>query len=354
MSSGAGFDRAYNNVPAYPVFLAMLSLGLPAGPGFLRVCQAAVAALGSLAVFALADRVFGRRVAILAGLVYALDPLVVISSTLLYPETVASMIVPLIVLAAMEAVDRDMLGKSALSGTLLGILALLRPVALVLPPIVAGWIFLSLPVRPGRRIAHFGALGLAFLLVLTPWTVRSLRIHGNVVPVATAGTQAAPVGRNDVARRGLVMSIVGWAWTDPGAFVARVGRQFVQFWELTPTRLVTDDPAKREALHQLDQRLSADPLFPRRLRDRVSAATFGVELVLALIGLVVSARARPRQTFLLAALIVAYAAGFALFVAKLRYRIPMLPLLFIFTAAGAVAAHSVVRRVARLPEPARP
>lgn len=107
----------------------LLSFGLSAGPTFLRVAQAVVAALGVLAAFALADRIFGRRTAILAALIYALDPLVVISSGLLYPETAASMILP--------------------------------PVALVLPPIAADWIVLTSPARPVRRMAHLGALGLS-------------------------------------------------------------------------------------------------------------------------------------------------------------------------------------------------
>lgn len=352
LSSGGGFGREYNNVPAYPVFLLMLSLGLPEDPTFLRVAQAAVGAVGTLGVFALADRVFGRRVAILAGLVYALDPLVVISSALLYPETVASMLVPFVVLEAMEATDRDALGKSALSGVLLGVLALLRPVALVLSPVVAGWIVLTVSARPVRRVAHLGALGLGFLLVLTPWTLRNIRVHGRVVPVATAGTQLAPVGGDEVASRGLVGSMARWAWTNPGALVLRTARQFVLFWELTPTRLVTDDPVKREELHRSDPRLSVQPLFSLRLRDTVSAITFGLELALAMVGLIVGARARPRQALLLSAIIVAYAAGFALFVAKLRYRIPVLPLLFIFTATGAASAYSAVRGPASRSEPA--
>jgi hypothetical protein len=42
--------------------------------------------------------------------------------------------------------------------------------------------------------------------------------------------------------------------------------------------------------------------------------------------------------------VLAWAIGYALFVAKLRYRIPVLPLLFLFTGAGAAAAFSLIRR----------
>jgi 4-amino-4-deoxy-L-arabinose transferase-like glycosyltransferase len=344
LSAGGGYGIEYQRVPAYPVFLLLLSLGLPAGVTFLRVTQAIVAALGTLLVFWLADRMFGRRVAIVAGLVYALDPLLVISSGLLYPETVAALLVPAVVLAALGASQRDAVARSALAGALVGILALLRPVALVLLPVVAVWTTLTVSARPLRRMAHLGALALAFLLVLTPWTVRNMRVHGGLVPVAAAGIEAAPVGADEIARRGLLTSMARWVWSDPGGFVGRVSREFVLFWELAPTRMATDDPVKRQELHRKDPRLPVQPLFSRSLRDQVSAASFGLELVLALVGLVAVARTRWRQALLPVVVILAYAAGYALFVAKLRYRIPILPLVFLFTGVGAAAVYSFVRR----------
>lgn len=343
LQGGGGFSPDYNNVPAYPVLLAMLSFGFPVGPTFLRFAQAAVGAFGTLAVFALADRVFGRRVAIVAGLIFAIDPLVAISSALLYPETIASIIVPLSVLAILAASEGDSLWMSGVSGLSLGILALLRPVALVLPPIVALWLVVATKARPGRRIAHLGALALGFILVLTPWTLRNIRAHRGMVPVATAGTQIAPVRQEDVARNGLVMSMIRRAWSDPVALGTRTARQFIQFWELTPTRLVTDDPVKRGQLHERDPRLTVQPLFSSTLRDAVSAVTFGIELVLAMVGLIVAVRYWPRPTVLMIAAIVAYATGFALFVSKLRYRITVLPLVFTFSAIGLVSIYSRFR-----------
>jgi hypothetical protein len=350
LANGGGFSHDYNNVPAYPVFLLMLSLGLSAGPTFLRVAQAAVGAFGTLAVFALADRVFQRRIAIMAALVFALDPLVVISSGLLYPETIASIMVPLVVLAAITATEGDALGKSILCGLLLGILALLRPVGLVLPPVVAAWMLFTPWARPARRVTHVGALGLAFVLALTPWTIRNIRAHRGMVPVAMQGTR---IPQEEVAQRGLVMAMARRLWTDPGTIVTRTARQFVQFWELTPTRLATDDPVKRAELHERDPRLSVQPLFSSTLRDTVSAMTFGLELVLALVGLVVAIRERPRPALLMIAIIVAYATGFALFVSKLRYRITILSLLYIFSAIGAASVYALVRARASSPEPAR-
>lgn len=347
LAEGAGFGGGYQQAPGYPVFLMLLSLALPPGLTLLRAGQAVVAALGTLLVFKLAERMFGRRTAIVAGLVYALDPLLVISSALLYPEAIAALLLPPAVLLALDAAERDVVVRSTLAGALLGVLALLRPVALVLPPIVGGWIALTTATGPTRRLFHLGALGLAFLVVLAPWSARNYRIHGQLVPLAPAGTHTAPVTQDEVAQRGLAVSMARWAWSHPAALVSRVTKQFAQFWELAPTRMTTDDPAQRERLHQHDSRLAVQPLFSRRLRNLVSAGSFALELSLALGGIIVVARTpRWRQAILLVAVILAYAVGYALFVAKLRYRIPVLPLLFVFTGAGAAAAYSLMRRAA--------
>jgi len=92
------------------------------------------------------------------------------------------------------------------------------------------------------------ALILVCLIALLPWTYRSYRIHGQLMPVATAGTRSALVRQSEVARRGLTASILGTAWTEPGKFALRLGREFLNFWELYPTRLATDDPRLRRSM----------------------------------------------------------------------------------------------------------
>jgi hypothetical protein len=343
LSNGAGFGIGYQQAPAYPVFLMLLSW-LPENVLSLRIGQALIVAFGTLVVFKLGDRMFGREAAIAAALIYALDPLLVFAAGLLYPEAIAALLIPGIVLAAVQGAEQNDLRRSGLTGALLGVLALLRPVALILPPIVGAWIAVTVEGQGPRRLAHVLTLGLAFLIVLAPWTARNYQVHGQLVPVAAAGTHTAPVSRKQVSERGLPVAIAEWAWTHPARFVSRVTRQFVLFWELRPTRLTTDDPLKRERLHQSDPRLSVQPVVSHTLRDLVSTVSFGSELLLALVGLVAVARNRQRETVLLVSLILAYAIGYALFVAKVRYRIPILPLLFLFTGAGTAASCQFIRR----------
>jgi hypothetical protein len=213
-------------------------------------------------------------------------------------------------------------------------------VALILPPVVAGWIALNLVAGSGRRLAHLAALSLAILLVLAPWTARNLKLHRGLVPVTAVGSQMVESRSHNQNSGGLLRGISQELLNDPVSFVTRTVGNFLQFWEFTPTRLATDDPERREKLRQSDPRLTAQPLFSRDLRNVVSAVSFALELALALAGLLAVSRTRRRWALLPVSVILAYALGYALLVVKLRYRMPILPLLFLFTGAGAVALYS--------------
>lgn len=329
---GHGLGVDYAPAPGYAVVLAILSIGLPGTILALRVVQGVLGGLGSAVVYVLTERLAGRGPALAAAAIYALDPLLVVSAGLLYPETVAAILLTVAMLAAWQG-GRDSLQSSGLSGTLLGILALVRPVALVLVPVVPLWIAAVVPRR--RAAAHVGFMLAGSLLVLAPWTYRNYRIHGQLAPIAVAGTHTAPVSREDLAENGLTVSMLKKAWTDPAELAARTGRQFLQFWELIPTRLTTDDPKRRAMLHQRDPRLPTGSLAPSGVRDLVSMIASSVEFGLALFGFVLLWRTQRSAALLIGIVTIAFGFGYALFVAKLRYRIPILPLVFVLAGVGA-------------------
>jgi 4-amino-4-deoxy-L-arabinose transferase-like glycosyltransferase len=350
--SGGGFGRKYVSVPAYPVFLAVLAAPLVTSVVWVRIAQAVVASLGAGLTFILAERLMGRNAAIAAALIYALDPLLVVAAGLLYPEAVAATVMLAVVLFAWEAARRNSLAGSGLTGLLLGLLALFRPVALAVVPVGAVWISLSVRSPPARRMLHAGLVALVCILVLAPWTYRNYLVYGRLSPISLAGTSAAPVPANEVERRGLTAALLYQAWREPLALATRMAREFGHFWELTPARLATDNPARLELLHRRDQRLPTAPILPRGLRDLVSAASFGIELVLALAGLALVWRSRRRAATLLLSVVLAYALGYALFVGKLRYRIPILPLVFLFAGAAAATLYAeILRRRGASPQP---
>jgi 4-amino-4-deoxy-L-arabinose transferase-like glycosyltransferase len=345
--AGQGFGPAYARVPAYPVFLASL-----AGPGWasvlvLRVVQAVLTGFGTVLLYAFTAQAIGRGPALAAALFYAVDPVLVAAAGLLYPEALAAVLMIAVALAALLGVRGDRLDRTALAGLLLGVLIQLRPVALGLIPVLAAWMSVSIPARWSRRLLHSGGLLLVCLLSLLPWTYRNYRVHGQLMPVATAGTRAAPVWNSEVAQRGLTVSILGNAWTEPGKFARRIGGEFLHFWEIYPTRLATDNPRLRSNMRVREPRMSAAPIYGKGVRDTLSAISFTGEMILAVLGVALAWRSRRRETVLLCMLILTFALGYTMFVAKLRYRIPILPLLFVFAGTGAYAAWEAARACVR-------
>ena len=342
--AGDGWGETYRRVPGYPVLLAVLGLPAPASVAWLRLAQALVTAAGAALVFSAAGRLVGPGARLPAALIYALDPLMVVAGVLLYPEASAAVLMLGAVFLIREAARKDSPVLSTLAGSAIGMVALLRPAALAVVPVMAFWPFVGGPARPGRRAMHAGLVVLTCLLVLAPWTWRNYRIHGRFVPVSLAGAQRALVSADDVADRGLVGALATRARTEPLAVVSHMAREFVHFWDLAPSRLKTDDPARRAAFHRRDPRLTAGPGFPRTLRDAVSAVSFAVELLLALAGMVLLWRGRRREAVLLASVVLVYAVGNSLFYGKLRYRITILPLVFLMAGAAASALHAAILR----------
>ena len=261
--AGQGFGPAYARVPAYPVFLASLAGAGWASVLVLRVVQAVLTGFGSVLLYAFTAQAIGRGPALAAALFYAVDPVLVAAAGLLYPEALAAVLMIAVALAALLGVRGDRLDRTALAGLLLGVLIQLRPVALGLIPVLAAWMSVSIPARWSRRLLHSGGLLLACLLSLLPWTYRNYRVHGQLMPVATAGTRAAPVWNSEVAQRGLTVSILGNAWTEPGKFARRIGGEFLHFWEIYPTRLATDNPRLRS-----NMRVRAPPECGPDIRQR--------------------------------------------------------------------------------------
>jgi hypothetical protein len=336
--AGEGFGADYANVPAYPVVLAVLATPWPGDLMALRAAQAVVTAAGVVLVLVLGGRTIGPWPARVAGCLYALDPLMVVAGGLLYAEAVAAVVLLGVLLAAWSAL-RGGVAWSAVAGLLLGVLAQLRPVALVLVPVVALWIAAS---ARRARVVHVLAVGGCCLAALAPWTVRNYRVHGGLVPISATGTQGAPVAPDEVARRGLAASIALHMWEDPAGAARRMGRELAHFWALYPTRLSTDNAEQRQALHEADTRLPTEASFPLGLRDLASALTFGAELTLALGGMVLAWRRQPALVVLLVAVSVTYGLGYAVFIAKLRYRIVVLPCVFLLAGVGVVELWRVV------------
>jgi hypothetical protein len=341
--AGQGFGVRYQQGPGYPVFLGLLALPLSAKVLWLRIGQAVVTGAGCALLAWLAIPAFGTGTAVVACWLYALDPLMVVAGALLYPEAAATLLFLIVALLADRGARYARVGLSLAAGVVLGVLGQLRPVALAVLPFLGAWVAVVLGGSAAKRASHVGALVLGCVLALTPWTVRNYRVHGAFTPLQTAGTQVVAAPSTGREHRGLTASILATATEEPGRFIKRVTREFGYFWELYPTRLASDQPAQRARMNALDPRMPTGQAFEPSIRNAVSVLSFGAELLLALIGIVLAWRRDRRTTLLLIGTILSFAFGYTLFVAKMRYRIPVVPFLYVFSGVGAMAVFDAVR-----------
>jgi hypothetical protein len=338
-----GFRPEYTNVPGYPALLALLGAWTPGSLFAMRCVQALAAGSGGAMLIVLARRTFGAG-APLAGLLYALDPLLVVAGALLFPEALAAVVLMATLLAVWTAATTDRLLAAAFAGGLLALLVLCRPVAFVLLPVLALWTLAYAGAPLGRRAVLALTLAVCCCLALAPWALRNARIHGTVVPASTPGLQNAPVSKATIRGDGLVSSLLHQTQQRPLALVQRMFAELPHFWELYPTRLATDSPEEREKLQRGDPRLSLAPVVPAGPRDWASALAFGGEVALAVPGFVIGWRRHRAATVLFVAVMLTYSLGYSLFLAKLRYRITVVPCVLLFAGLGGAELGSALTR----------
>jgi len=165
-------------VPGYPYFLAGLlfvGLGVRSAILFQDILGAATAAM--LAAFGW--RIVGRRAAILAGVLLALEPSTVLWNNQIVTETISTTLMVAGMFAVLGAVRKDRLRTAALSGILLGGATLVRHamqyLTILIPAAAAAWS----PLRLRRRLALAFVAFICALAMISPWIIRNRLTFGS-------------------------------------------------------------------------------------------------------------------------------------------------------------------------------
>ncbi len=174
--------------PGYPVFLGAVyfAAGEETPPIARTVQSILLAPLTVLLIGAIATRIWGRRVGMIAMGVAAVAPPMVILSTALISEALFVPLMLACVAAALQARGSPHPMRWVVaSGVLLGLAELTRTNAFILLPVVGFAVW-----KLGGRLALRGlvrpaALVLAAVLTVAPWTLRNWFVLHAFVPVST-------------------------------------------------------------------------------------------------------------------------------------------------------------------------
>ncbi|HYM25131.1 MAG TPA: lasso peptide biosynthesis B2 protein [Vicinamibacterales bacterium] len=159
--------------PLYPLFLAACRvLAFDRGP-VVQLLQVVVASLGAVCIYRLASSLANdERVAALAGILFALDPLLVRESALLSESALATTLLLAFVAktAALETAT-----DAAIAGVCLGATILARTAALPILPLAAIMMAASRQIRPALTVT-------VTALLVAPLPIRNHLVNGSWWP----------------------------------------------------------------------------------------------------------------------------------------------------------------------------
>jgi 4-amino-4-deoxy-L-arabinose transferase-like glycosyltransferase len=206
-AAAPGRPTAYRP-PGYPYFLgAVYRLAGVRGADVgdrIQAARVAQALLGALAVAltgALAWRLWGRRVALLAlALAAVYVPAVVVGGTILSEQLFVVFVLAALLVALWQRESRHAVRLAALAGVFAGLAGLTRSNGLVVVVPLALLVWRSPPRLAWRSATPAAVLVLAAVLTVAPWTIRNAVVLDSFVPVATQTGAALAGTYNDAAR----------------------------------------------------------------------------------------------------------------------------------------------------------
>jgi 4-amino-4-deoxy-L-arabinose transferase-like glycosyltransferase len=157
-------------------------------------------AIGVLIVFLtieLGRRWFNRTVGLIAGLLVALWPVFIEYTTIIGSEMLftAALLGVLLLFDEICSNERHLTLLAVVFGGLIGIAALLRPTAILLPALLASVFYLQKrAIVPTLKLLSISTV--LTLIVLAPWSARNYALFGELVLTSTSGGSNLWMGNN--------------------------------------------------------------------------------------------------------------------------------------------------------------
>jgi hypothetical protein len=341
--------------PAYPLLLsAGVVLGIEQDAGLMRFGRIFNVILGIASVWlfaAFARRLVGDdRVGLIAAGILAVDPISVFFNALVLSETcyTALLLAALCALGELRRGDTRAVGRerpwmwAMFAGALLGLGTVTRSSALFLPivllPVVwhlaGGTAARSSPIALGRRLGVLSFFLLACAAVLCPTIIRNAGLFDRFVPVRTGSGASMmealgpwadgapgmdrivyptfPQHADEVQRDRLCLrAATDWACDHPARVLQLAWNKLRRTWSITIN----------------------SPDHGSSLRTVLCWLTVAPEFALALCGFWMLRR-RLRVLGLLLAPVLYFTLVHMVFVGSIRYRVPVMPMLFVAAAVA--------------------
>jgi len=304
--------------------------------------QAVVGAALVFPVAGIARKLSSDRAAVVGVVIAAVYPAFVYDATVTHQAVWVTTGFAYLFLALLALKERPTVRRAVVFGAVLGVSLLMEPAFLALIGMALLGAVLAGQAR--RRIAAAGALGVAVsLLVASPWLARCYMVHGRFVFIKSSTGFNLWQGNNP-ASNGTPHS--GWkhvAYPAPARLLARLKRAGDEIhrddiWRAAAVAAIKANPAHAAAL-AVEKAVffwTITPYHP--LTGRSSYWLPYAVLFVAALAAMVAMRGRLKQHL---PSLLAFGAATILYSITFpgpRYRMPLEPLLFLFSAEGLVLA----------------
>lgn len=336
LANGSGYELNHApytfRPPGYPVFLAAVYMLFGHSIAAVKILQSVLDAATCVMILLIGERLFARRVGVIAGAIAAVYPFLIVYTGFVLSEALFVFLSTVFLYALLRFREHWSWRWLAVAGLLLGGMNLVRPAVLLLPAVLFFWLWIELGAK--RRAAVFAVvLALWMLVPILPWTVRNYLVRSSVLLIADhhwAALYAAnnrqilqnsdkiggwiqPQGGEDY-RADYLSFIRDTALHEPLELVRLEVYKLYRFWSITPT--------------------SSHTTFRDTL---VSFCSYGVLLLFAVGGMVLSLK-MAQTPWLLFFWIANFCLMTLILYGSTRLRSPVEPALILF---GALALERV-------------
>jgi 4-amino-4-deoxy-L-arabinose transferase-like glycosyltransferase len=346
LASGGGFSSTLGAVPdsvrppGFPFLLAGIYYFFGYSHLAVKLVLSLFSALLCLFIYFIAAEVFHRRVAIISSLIAVIYPFFIYYTGRLLTETLFVFLLALAILSFIKVIKTYSFRHAILTGGLLALAILTRPVLFLFPLVIFLAIFFTrgLKTKP-KRLRSFTAIFCTVLALLAPWTIRNYRLHQEFVPVATIGGSTFWGANNPQIRDG------GWvAGFTPLEFqtLSEVKRS-KGFYQMG-FDFIKENPACafRRAFLKIGRLWSLYPHTTRR--DKlISLFSYGLLVPFSILGMVYALK-RWREVSIFYLTFLYFTGMSMIFYGSTRFRLPIEPYFIIF---GALGIDYVIRRIER-------
>jgi len=345
--------------PLYPYFLAVIYSVVGASKMAACLVQIILSALSAGLVYHLGRQLSGTVSGLIAGLLAAFCGMLIFFSSLILGATLIIFLDLLMLVLLVSGLRRPTLWKWIVAGVCFGLSACGRGNVALFGPLAVLAILAGLGFSNWKKwLPACAAFTIVFFLTISPVTLHN-RLVGEDSVLLTSNAGANLFIGNNAHSRGIYMKSarykdrpMGLSVRDQNANFPEVARrelrrddlkpsEISRFWVNATVKEIRADFGRWLKLegNKLKYLLNAYELpnnrnyyFSQRFSTllRLPLVTYGVILPLAVAGLIISSR-RWREHGILFAFVLAHVAGLLLFFILARYRLILVPVLFIYT-----------------------